>query len=559
MNDKRRSGLSIIFSLIKLLKPLRLPMFVAILMGTLSHVATFALGIFGLYAVLSTIKTLAPQLHELFFGTYNVGTYFNILIAAGILRGVFHYIEQFFNHLIAFKVLAIIRNKIFTAIRKLAPAKLESKNPGQLISLIMGDIELLEVFYAHTISPIAIAILCSIILFIFYLKISIWAALLALTSQIYMAILLPLNTAKKTTQLSLEVRNQIGDLNGKFIDKIRGIKETIQYADGENSLKELDQITDDLLEKQWELKEIGAELSSDVEFKIILFGILQFALSLFLLQRGMISMAGAATACMLTIGSFGPFVSIANLGAVLNNTFACGERVLSILEEEPIVEDVVDGIDIKNGNIALNNIDFAYTETGENILENFNLTIKQGEVLGIMAESGRGKSTILKLIMRFWDVNSGEITFSNKNIKTINTHSIYDKINYMTQNTFLFTGTIKENLLIAKKDATDKEIFEALKRASIYDFVIGLQDGLDSFIGEDGVNFSGGERQRLGLARCFLADKDIFLLDEATSNLDSINEAMILKSIIEHRKDKTVVIVSHRLSTLAICDRIVEI
>ncbi len=559
MNDKRRSGLSIIFSLIKLLKPLRIPMFIAITMGTLSHVASFALGIFGLYAVLSSIKTLAPQLHELFFGTYSAGTYFVILISAGILRGVFHYIEQFFNHLIAFKVLAIIRHKVFTAIRKLAPAKLESKNPGQLISLIMGDIELLEVFYAHTVSPIAIAFLCSIILFIFYLKISIWAALLALASQIYMAIWLPLNTAKKTTQLSLEVRNQIGDLNGKFIDKIRGIRETIQYSDGDNSLQELDQITDDLLDKQWELKEIGAELSSNVEFKIILFGILQFLLSLFLLQRGMISMAGAATACMLTIGSFGPFVSIANLGAVLNNTFACGERVLSILEEEPIVEDVTNGINVANGDIELKNVDFIYNEGGDKILEDFNLKINKGEVLGIMAESGRGKSTILKLIMRFWDVNQGEITFSNQNIKTINTHSIYDKINYMTQNTFLFTGSIKENMLIAKPDATDEEIYAALKRASIYDFVIGLQEGLDSFIGEDGLNFSGGERQRLGLARCFLADKDIFLLDEATSNLDSINEAIILKSIIENRQGKTVVIVSHRMSTLAVCDRIVEI
>ncbi len=559
MKDNRRSGLSIIFSLIKILKPLRLQMFIAILMGTLSHIAAFSLGIFGLYAVLSIIPNLSPQLHELFFGTYAVKTYFIILIAAGFLRGVFHYIEQYFNHFIAFKVLAIIRHKVFAAIRRLAPAKLESKNPGQLISLIMGDIELLEVFYAHTVSPIAIAILCSIVLFIFYLKISIWVALMALASQIYMAILLPLSTAKKTNALSMDVRNQIGELNGKFIDKIRGIKETIQYSNGKNSLNELDEVTKDLLDKQWELKKIGADLQSDVEFKIILFGILQFALSLFLLQRGMISIAGASVACMLIIGSFGPYVSIANLGAVLNNTFACGERVLSLLEEEPIVETLTDAIDIENGDIELQNVDFSYFEDTENILENFNLKINKGEVLGIMAESGRGKSTILKLIMRFWDVTNGSITISKENIKNINTHSIYDKINYMTQNTFLFTGSIKENLLIAKPDATDEELYEALKRASINDFVLGLKDGLDSFIGEDGVNFSGGERQRLGLARCFLANRDIFLLDEATSNLDSINEAMILKSIIDNRKDKTVVIVSHRLSTLAICDRIVEI
>ncbi|MDO4772112.1 MAG: ABC transporter ATP-binding protein [Bacillota bacterium] len=559
MKGTRRSGIAIILSLIKLLKPLRLEMSVAILMGTLSHISTFALGIFGIYAIISSIPALAPQLQGLFFGGFSIKTYLIILVVAGFMRGVLHYIEQFFNHLIAFKVLAIIRNKIFAQIRKLAPAKLESKNPGQLISLIMGDIELLEVFYAHTVSPIAIAFLCSLSLFIFYLKISFWAALVALASQVYMAILLPLSIAKKTNRLSLDVRNQIGDLNGKFIDQVRGIKETIQYSNGDNSLKELDQVTEDLLEKQWELKKIGAELSSYVEIMIIFFGLIQFLVSVLLVQRGMMSMSGAVVACMLTIGSFGPFVSLANLGAMLNNTFACGERVLTLLEETPIVEAVTNGVDIENGDIELKAVDFAYAEEDGKVLENFDLKINKGEILGIMAESGRGKSTILKLIMRFWDVDKGSVEFSGKNIKDINTHSIYDKINYMRQTTFLFTGSIRENMWIAKPGASDEEIYQALKLASIDEFVMGLKDGLDSYIGEDGVNFSGGERQRLGLAMCFLADREIFLLDEATSNLDSINEAMILKSILKNRNGKTVVIVSHRKSTLAVCDRIVEI
>ncbi len=558
MENKRRSSFSIIFSLMKLLKPLRLPMFMAVLMGTLGHLATYALGIFAIYAIFSSITPLAPQLNDLFFGSYALKTYFIILISAGFLRGFFHYIEQFFNHLIAFKILAIIRHKVFSAIRRLAPAKLESKNQGQLISLIMGDIELLEVFYAHTISPVIIATLCSIALFIFYLKISIWVALVALLSQVYIAIYLPISTAKKTNKVSMELRNEIGDLNGKFIDKIRGIKETIQFSDGDNSLEELEEVTENLLDKQWQLKKSTSNLSSDIDFYIIFFGILQFLLSLLLLQKGMIAIPHAIIACMLTIGSFGPFVSLANLGSILNSTFACGERVLSILEEEPIVEKVTDGVDIENGSIKLEKVTFAYDKEN-NVLHDFDLEIKKGEILGIMAESGRGKSTILKLIMRFWDVDSGNIYFSGENIKDINTHSIYDKINYMRQSTFLFTGTIKENLLMAKEDATDEEIERALKSASVYDFVMGLKDGLESWIGEDGVNLSGGERQRLGLARCFLADREIFLLDEATSNLDSINEAMILKSLVKNREGKTIVIVSHRPSTLAVCDRIVEI
>lgn len=558
MAQNRRSGLAIIFSLIKLLKPLRLQMMMAILMGTLSHIATFALGIFGVYAVMISTG-YEHRVQELFFGSYSLQTYFVILIAAGILRGILHYIEQFFNHLIAFKVLAIIRHKIFAAIRKLAPAKLESKNPGQLISLIMGDIELLEVFYAHTVSPIAIAFLCSLSLFVFYLKISLWVALVALASQAYMAIILPLSIAKQTTKLSLDVRNQIGDLNGKFIDKIRGIKETVQYSNGEESMQELEEITENLLNKQWELKKIAAKLTGDVEFMIISFGLLQFITSMYLLNQGKIGVPQAIVSCMLTIGSFGPFVSLANLGAMLNNTFACGERVLTLLEEKPLVEEVTGGVDIEHGDIELKSVDFAYNQNEAKVLENFNLKINKGEILGIMAESGRGKSTILKLILRFWDVDCGAVELSGTNVKDINTRSIYERINYMRQTTFLFTGSIRENMLIAKADATDEEIYAALKRASIDEFVAGLKDGLDSYIGEDGVNFSGGERQRLGLAMCFLADRDIFLLDEATSNLDSINEALILKSIVENRKDKTLIIVSHRMSTLAVCDRIVEI
>lgn len=324
-------------------------------------------------------------------------------------------------------------------------------------------------------------------------------------------------------------------------------------------MQELEEITENLLNKQWELKKIAAKLTGDVEFMIISFGLLQFITSMYLLNQGKIGVPQAIVSCMLTIGSFGPFVSLANLGAMLNNTFACGERVLTLLEEKPLVEEVTGGVDIEHGDIELKAVDFAYNQNEAKVLENFNLKINKGEILGIMAESGRGKSTILKLILRFWDVDCGAVELSGTNVKDINTRSIYERINYMRQTTFLFTGSIRENMLIAKADATDEEIYAALKRASIDEFVAGLKDGLDSYIGEDGVNFSGGERQRLGLAMCFLADRDIFLLDEATSNLDSINEALILKSIVENRKDKTLIIVSHRMSTLAVCDRIVEI
>ncbi len=582
----KRNNFLIMLSLIKLLRPLVLPMLIAIVMGVLGFISAFGIPVFAVYAIFSAIPKFSIVMAGLFLGGLTTKIYLTLLLACGFLRGALHYIEQYCNHLLAFKILAIIRQKVFAAMRRLAPAKLDTKNPGQLISLIMGDIELLEVFYAHTISPIAIAAITAILLFCFYTMLNPILVIVPLISQIVIGIIFPFIASKKGSATSAEIRNEIGELNGKFIDNLRGVSDILQYNCGRQELQNLDTITEQLFKKQAKIKNQATNLFAFIDAGIIIFSIAQGLVCLHLIQQNAISAPVAVIATILTASSFAPYISLASLGNTLTHTFACGERVLSILEEEPIIQPVTNGINLEknytennansfdkntlqnaansfesNNNpfdIELEAVDFSYAEDKAIVLHNLNLNIRQNEIVGLVGESGRGKSTILKLLLRFWEPNSGEVKIGGHNLKEVNTESIYKNINYMTQTTNLFAGTLRSNLLIAKPSASDEEIMEALKKAAIHDFVKTLPNGLDTIVGEEGVNFSGGEKQRLGLARCFLADKPILLLDEPTSNIDSINEAIILRAISRERKNKTIIFVSHRPSTLSICDRIVE-
>ncbi|PIE98212.1 MAG: ABC transporter [Treponema sp.] len=557
----RRNSFSIMLSLITLLKPLLIPMLIAITVGVLGFIATFGIAVFGAYAIFSILPEFNLVMSKILLGGFATKTYLILLITSGFLRGVLRYIEQYCNHLLAFKILAMIRSKVFSAMQKLAPAKLDRKNPGQLISLITGDIELLEVFYAHTISPIAIALITAILLFIFYFTLHPILTVIPLLSQIIIGIILPVIASKRGEKTSVEIREKIGKLNGQFIDKLRGVREVLQYNCEESTLKTLEEVTEALLIKQTELKKQAANLSAIVDSAIMIFSIAQALTCLYLIQNGFISIPTGVITTLLTAGSFAPYISLANLGNTLTQTFACGDRVLSILEEEPVIQTVNNGKTLidKTPEAKLQNISFGYGKNQPTVLENLDLEIPSGKILGIMGKSGSGKSTILKLLLRFWDPCKGSIKINDTELPQINTGSIYEKINYMTQATQLFTGTIRSNLLIAKKDATDEQIVNALKKASVYEYIMSLPDGLESKVGESGVNFSGGERQRLGLARCLLADKPMLLLDEPTSNIDSINEALILRAIKKDSAEKTVVLVSHRNSTLAICDKITEI
>ena len=539
----KRSGFRVMSELIGLVKPLLAVMLVAILMGLIGNLCATFITVLGGYAVLDVLG---------FDSTFTLKTVFILLGAFALLRGLLRYAEQESNHYIAFKILALIRDKVFTSLRRLAPAKLESKEKGNLISLITSDVELLEVFYAHTISPICIATLFTIAMVIYIGSFHIALAILALCAYLSVGVLIPVVVSKISGENGLAFRNGSGDLSSFVLESLRGLNETIQYDQGAKRCAEMEKKTDSLLETEMRMKHI-AGLGQGITNTVILI----FDVAMLLLSSYLCDFPSSLICTLALMSSFGPCVALSSLGSTLQNTFASGNRVLDILSESPVVQDVENKEDIVFDGAKVANISFSYGN--EPILKDFSLDIPEDKIIGLVGASGSGKSTLLKLLMRFWQVQNGKITISDVDIDKINTKSLRDAESYVTQETYLFHDSIKNNLKIAKLDASDEEIESACKKASIHDFIISLPNGYDTEVGELGDSLSAGEKQRLALARAFLHSSPFMLLDEPTSNLDSLNEAVILKSLYQERKGKTIVIVSHRKSTMSIADLTYEI
>ncbi|NMD38268.1 MAG: ABC transporter ATP-binding protein [Christensenellaceae bacterium] len=523
----------------RLVRPLLGYMFLAIILGFVGHLFASFITILGGYAILNFLDIeVALSLNIIFI----------FLILFALARGFLRYGEQYFNHFIAFKLLALIRDKVFGALRRLAPAKLEGKDKGDLISVITSDIELLEVFYAHTISPICIALLFSGVMVFFIGTFHIVLGILALFAYITVGVVVPLMTSKLSGDNSIRFRQKSGQLSAFVLDSLRGLQEIIQYRHGEKRIQEMVEQTDALSREEEGIK-CNAGYNNAITNTIILF----FDFAMLVLSSVLVGFEGVLITTLALMSSFGPLVSLAALGSTLQNTFAAGNRVLDILDEKPLVEEVIGKKSIDFQGARAENVSFSYDE--EIILDNINVEIPKNQIIGIVGRSGSGKSTLLKLFMRFWKVQKGSIVISERDIDEINTTNLRDMESFVTQETHLFHDSIRNNLCIAKLDATDEEIIEACKKASVHDFIISLPKGYDTEVGELGDTLSGGERQRLGLARAFLHDASFFLLDEPTSNLDSLNEAIILRSLKEESMGKTMVLVSHRKSTMNIVDK----
>ena len=534
----KRSGFGVMTRLIGLVKPLTGYMTLAVIMGLIGHLCATFITIFGAFAVLNLLGVHV---------SYSLTSIFVCLIVFAIVRGFLRYAEQACNHFIAFKLLALIRDKIFGALRRLCPAKLEGKDKGNLISIITSDIELLEVFYAHTISPLCIATLFTIIMVCFIGSYH-WAlGLLALAAYACVGIVIPLITSRQSGDNGINFRSKSGNLASFVLDSLRGLPEIIQYGQGEDRVKQINDMTDSLSGDEQSMKRIAGRNTAVTNTVILIFDI-----AMLFASAKLCGFEGTLVCTFALMSSFGPAVAVAALGATLQNTFAAGNRVLDILEETPMVEEVSGKAEVEFTGASAKDINFSYGE--ETILSDFSVEIPKNKIIGIVGKSGSGKSTLLKLFMRFWQVQNGEISISGKNVDDINTTNLRDMESFVTQETHLFHDSIRNNLRIAKLDATDEEIANACKKASVHDFIMQLPQGYDTPVGELGDTLSGGERQRLGLARAFLHDAPFMLLDEPTSNLDSLNEAVILKSLDEEREGKTVVLVSHRKSTMGIAD-----
>lgn len=557
----RRRASVIMRQLVGLVRPLLGRMSLAILFGVLGFLCAIFLTIFAVQAVLVAVSAFQTGTAMSASDWKTVHRLLTLLCVAAALRGVLHYLEQYCNHYIAFRLLAILRHKVFAALRKLCPAKLEGRDKGNLIALITTDIELLEVFYAHTISPIAIAVLTSAFMTVYQWHFHWAAGILALSVYLLIGAAIPLWNDRRSAVPGMEFREEFGDLNSFVLDSLHGLDEILQYGQGEVRRLEMARRSQHLAKTQRRLRACEGH-QRVLTMAVVLFGsLLMTALSVLLYRSGQLSLEGLLLCPVALMGSFGPVLALSALSNHLNQTLASGERVLSLLEETPLVEEVPDrGATViqidKAMCLSAQKVQFSYDE--ECILRDCSIAIAPGKITGIHGPSGSGKSTLLKLFMRFWDVQSGAIHVQKQDVRTIPTHQLRQAESYMTQETHLFHDSIARNIGLAKRGATQAEIEEAAKKASIHDFILSLPKGYDTEVGELGDTLSGGERQRIGLARAFLHDAPVILLDEPTSNLDPLNEGVILKSLRESAADKTVVLISHRASTMRAADIVIE-
>ena len=548
----RRSGLKIMSSLIVLLGSLSYIMILAVINGSAGFIAAMGVTVFGATGVAKALGILGLCAEIPLSWGWIIG----LAVGSGVIRGGLRYLEQYSNHYIAFKLLAVLRDKIFGALRVLCPAKLESKQKGSIIAMITADIETLEVFYAHTVSPVCIAVLVSlaVILFVGFIS-SPYLALIALAGSIVIGVVVPVVSSGKLKESGVNYRRGFASFNAYFLDSIKGIKDIVLNNAEEEREKEVDRRSDVLLKETKKMKKGIARASAATELIVALFIVAALAAGIALVYINILDLGKMIIGVVAIFSGFGPVLAVSALPGNLTETFAGGDRVLDLLAEKPAVTPVKNGKTFEYEKLDVKEVSFAY-EKNAPVLKGVCMHAENGEIVGIVGESGCGKSTLLKLLLRFWEKDGGAIEYNGTDIDEIDSDNLLDNVTMVSQTTYLFDESIEENLLIAKPDATREELETACKRASVHDFIMSLPDGYKTRVGAMGDNLSAGEKQRIGLARAFLKGSRLILLDEPTSNVDPVNEGMILKSLAEQKSEKSIVLVSHRESTMAIADRI---
>ena len=546
----RRSGANIMASLILLLGSLAYIMILAVINGSIGFICAMGVTVFGAVGVAKALGEAIALSYGLIIG---------LAVGCGVLRGILRYFEQYSNHFIAFKLLAVLRDKIFGALRTLCPAKLESKQKGSIIAMITSDIETLEVFYAHTISPIAIAVLVSTAVFLFVGFVASWyLALAAVVAYLVIGIVVPMISSSRLKESGVKYRAEFASFNAYFLDSIKGIKDIVLNNAGAEREKEVNKRSELLLKETKKMKHNSTRAAAATELTVSLFIIATLVIGIVLVHFDTLSIGKMVIGVVAVFGSFGPVIAISALPSNLTQTFASGDRVLNLLAEKPAVTEVKNGENIEYENLNVSDLSFNYDEQTE-VLRDIKMHAEKGEIIGIVGESGCGKSTFLKLLLRFWQKKGGEIAYNGIDIDKVNSDNLLDNVTMVSQTTYLFDETIEDNLRIANPNASQEELETACRLASVHDFIMTLPNGYKTQVGALGDNLSAGEKQRIGLARAFLKGSELILLDEPTSNVDSINEGIILKALKEQKSKKSIILVSHRESTMAIADRIYKV
>ena len=551
-------------------KPLAGLMVAASTAGTIGHLAATFLPVFGIIAGFALAGNPV-------WGMSAAGA-ITAMIVCAVLRGLTRYVEQYLNHNVAFHLLALFRSKAFAALRRLAPAKLAGKGKGDLIAMLTTDVELLEIFFAHTISPVAIAVTTTIVYVIVAATLSPWMALALIVSHLIIGIIVPRFFATGVRNLGPAIRGAAGELDNVMLDDMRGLDEIIRFGRGEDRAQAIEDRTRALWRDHAKLSRVNGRFAGVGGLLVALLTSAAAGIAINLAGVNLYDIPALVAAFALLASSFGPTLALAALPANLTQTFASARRLFGLMDEAPAVVETGTANSDYEG-MRLDRVTFAYPGEGsEAILADFSLDVPQHGILGIQGPSGRGKSTMLKLLMRYWDPQRGQVTLSGTPLPQIDVHARRRIQAMMSQETHLFDGTIRENLLIALPESEirnggaagvlDARLREALAKASVLDLIDSLPDGLDTQVGELGDRLSEGERQRIGLARVFLRNADLVLFDEPTSRLDALNEAIILRSIHELSKseqnadkgqDVAVVLVSHRESAMRVADAVLNL
>ncbi|EAD1225513.1 ABC transporter ATP-binding protein [Listeria monocytogenes] len=524
--------------LLKFVKPLRGKMILAILLGIISNLSVILISLIGAYGILAVILTQPLNPYKWLF----------VMVGCGVLRGVSRYLEQYLNHDIAFRLLAIIRERIFSTLRKLGPARLSGKKSGDLITAITSDVEALEVFFAHTISPVFIALGTTIATVGFLGMYDTGLALILLLGQILVGVVLPIISYKRNKKIGTAYQTEFVGLNQAVMENIASLQDIFQFKLGEARLANLTNRGEKLNKQYQKRLRQGSELQILGEWVLIGTATLILVLGSF----WQLPLETILIGTVLSLSSFGSVLALNALGTALLTTFASGKRLYALTEEKPVVTF--------NGQLELTDFESAelnkvcFSHDGKQaILSKLSLDLPKGKWLGIGGESGSGKSTLVKLLMRYWDPD-GEVNLNNQPLPKITESSLHQLEGVMEQSTFLFEDTIGNNIRLGKKAATLDEVKEAARKAAIDKWIETLPEGYETKIGGQARNLSDGERQRIGLARLFLHDAPLLLLDEPTSNLDYINEQAILNTLRSEIQDKTVLVISHRKTTLDLAE-----
>lgn len=546
----RRGGGKIMASLILLLGNLSYIMMLAVVNGSLGFLCATGVTLFGAIGIAKALGETIALSYGLIIG---------LTVGCGVLRGALRYLEQYGNHFIAFKLLALLRNKIFGALRRLCPAKLESKQKGSIIAMITSDIETLEVFYAHTVSPICIAVLVSVAVFLFVGFVSSWyLAIVAMCGYLVIGIVVPLISSHTLKESGVRYRGEFASFHSYFLDSLKGVKDIVLHNAENKREAEVTRRSEALLAETKKMKRGITRAGAATELAVSFFILAVVAVGIVSVLLYGMSIGRMIIGMVAVFGSFGPVIAISALPGNLTQTFASGDRVLDLLAEQPVVQPVTDGKQIVYEEVDVKSMSFGY-DAENAILKDICMRAKKGEIVGVIGESGCGKSTFLKLLLRFWKKSAGEILYNGTDIDAVDSKSLLDNVTMVSQTTYLFDESIEENLRIAKPNATMEEIESVCRSASVHDFITTLPQGYQTEVGALGDHLSAGEKQRIGLARAFLKGSELILLDEPTSNVDSINEGIILNALAEQKRKKSIILVSHRESTMAIADRIYRI